>query len=175
MSDQDTKTLLVLTEAMGQFRAEMEAIDKDAVRIAVSTNRIIRLVLTLLGGLSLYLVYLIFSMAGYLAVMLGHLDNMYAQFGFMSDDMQVITRSVENIGGNITGMPVLAKNMNVMSMDMLDMASSVGAINNEMLRMESSTGVIDVNIGEMALRFYNLNRAVNHIGYNVNQMGKPLP
>jgi methyl-accepting chemotaxis protein len=128
-----------------------------------------------LGGLSLYLGYLIFSMASYLTVMLGHLDNMYAQFGFMSDDMQLITRSVENIGGNITGMPVIAKNMNVMSMDMVDMASSVGTINDEMFRMEGSTGVIDVSTGEMALRFDNLNRAVNRIGYNVNQMGKPFP
>jgi hypothetical protein len=175
MSDQDTKTLLLLKETMGQFRAEMETIDKNATKIAAGTNRTIRMVLTLLGGASIYLVYLIYSMAGYLAVMLGHLDDMYAQFGLMSDDMQVITRSVENMGSNITGMPVMAKNMEVMSMDMLDMASSVEAMNNEMLRMESSTGVIGINTGEMALRFDNLNRAVNHIGYNVNQMGKPFP
>jgi hypothetical protein len=175
MSDQDTKTLLLLKETMGQFRAEMEAIDKNATKIAAGTNRTIRMVLALLGGASIYLVYLIYSMAGYLAVMLGHLDDMYAQFGLMSDDVQVITRSVENIGSNITGMPVLAKNMEVMSTDMLDMASSVETINNEMLRMESSTGVIGINTGEMALRFDSLNRAVNHIGYNVNQMGKPFP
>jgi hypothetical protein len=72
-------------------------------------------------------------------------------------------------------MPVIAGNMNVMSMDMLEMVNSVGVINNEMLRMESSTGVIGVKTGEMAIRFNNLNRAVNHIGYNVNQMGKPFP
>ena len=64
-------------------------------------------------------------MASHLAIMLGHLDNMYAQFGFMSDDMQVITKSVGNIGSNITGMPVIAENMNVMSKDMLEMAADV--------------------------------------------------
>jgi hypothetical protein len=175
VSDQDTKTLVLLMDEMAKFRADMENIDTAAVKIAASTSRIIRVVLALLGALSLYLVYLVFSMASHLAVMLGHLANMYAQFGFMSDDMHVITQSVESIGGNITGMPVIAGNMNVMSMDMLEMVNSVGVINNEMLRMESSTGVIGVNTGEMAIRFNNLNRAVNHIGYNVNQMGKPFP
>lgn len=175
MSDQDNNTLLLLTEEMGKFRADMEHIDKAADKIAARTSRTIRFILALLVGLSLYLGYLVFSMASHLAIMLGHLDNMYAQFGFMSDDMQVITKSVGNIGSNITGMPVIAENMNVMSKDMLEMVNSVGTINHELFRMERSTGVIDVNTGEMALRFDNLNRAVNHISYNVNQMGKPFP
>jgi len=160
---------------MGKFRADMENVDKAAVKIAASTNRIIRVVLALMAGLSLYLVYLVFSMASYLAVMLGHMDSMYVQFRFMSDDMHAITQSVKNIGSNITGMPVIAKNMNIMSLDMLELVNSVEVIDHEMFRMESSTGAIGVNTGEMALRFYNLNRAVNHIGYNVNQMGKPFP
>jgi methyl-accepting chemotaxis protein len=175
MSDQDTKTLALLAEEMGQFRAEMETIDKTAVKIAASTSRTIRVVLTLLSVLSLYLIYLVFSMASYLAVMLGHLDNMYAQFGLMSDDMQVITQSVENIGGNITGMPVIAENMTGIRTDMLDMVNSVESISHEITGMENSTGVIGLNTSEIALRFDNLNRTVNHIGYNVNQMGKPIP
>ena len=110
-----------------------------------------------------------------MAIMLTHLGSMYEQFGFMSDDMLMITRSVENIGSNITGMPSIAKNMNDMSTDMLEMVNSVESINYEMFRMENSTGSISANTGEMAFRFLNLNRAVNRIGYNVNQIGKPFP
>jgi hypothetical protein len=62
-----------------------------------------------------------------------------------------------------------------MSTDLLEIADTTEAINEEMARMESSTGAIGVNTGEMAFRFNNLSRAVNHIGYNVNQMGKPFP
>ncbi len=175
MTDQDTQTLLALSEEMGQFRAEMETIDRVAVKIATRTTRIIRVVLVLLSVASLLLIYLVFSMASYLAVMLGHLDDMYAQFGIMSDDMQEITRSVENIGGNITGMPVIAHSMGNMSMDMTQIVGAVAAINQDMLSMESSTGVIGMDTAEMAHRFDNLNRAVSHIGYNVNQMGKPFP
>ena len=94
MSNQDTKTLVLLMDEMAKFRADMEDIDKAAVKIGANTSRMIRVVLAILGALSLYLAYLVFSMASYLAVMLTHLDHMYSQFGAMSDDMQMITQSV---------------------------------------------------------------------------------
>jgi methyl-accepting chemotaxis protein len=175
MSNQDTKTIVLLMDEMAKFRADMEDIDKAAVKIGANTSRMIRVVLAILGALSLYLAYLVFSMASYLAVMLTHLDHMYSQFGAMSDDMQMITQSVKNMGGNITHMPFIAKNMSLMSTDLLEIADTTEAINDEMARMESSTGAIGANTGEMAFRFNNLSRAVNHIGYNVNQMGKPFP
>ena len=164
-----------MTEEMGQFRAEMEAIDKTATRIASKTSRIIRIVMVTLLVASLFLSFLVYAMTNYLAVMLGHLDDMYVEFGIMSENMQVITHSVDNIGGNISGMPVIAQNMNSMSTDLYDMVGSVQNIQLEMSGMENNTGKLGVNTGEMAYRFDNLNRVVNHIGYNVNQMGKPIP
>lgn len=175
MSDLDKKTLMILSEEMGQFCAEMETIDKVATRIASKTNRIIRIVMLTLAVASIFLSYLVYSMTSYLAVMLGNLDDMYAEFGIMSDNMQVITRSVDNIGGNVSGMPVIAENMSFMSADLKGMVGSVTDIKLEMSGMENNTGKLGTNTGEMAYRFDNLNRAVNHIGYNVNQMGKPIP
>ncbi len=162
-------------DEMAKFRADMEDIDTAAIKIGANTSRIIKVVLAILGALSLYLAYLVFSMASYLAVMLGHLDEMYSQFGLMSDDMQLITQSVKNMGSNITGMPRIANNMSVMRTDLLELVDTAELINHEMARMESSTGAIGVNTGEMAFRFNNLSHAVTHIGYNVNQMGKPFP
>lgn len=175
MSELDTKTLMILTEEMGQFCAEMETIDKIATRIASRTTRIIKIVVVALTVASIFLSFLAYSMTGYLAVMLGHLDDMYAEFGIMSDNMQVITRSVDNIGGNISGMPVIAENMSSMSTDLKGMLGSVTDIKLEMNGMENNTGMLGVNTREMAYRFDKLNRVVGHIGYNVNQMGKPIP
>lgn len=175
MSNQDANTLVLLTDEMAKFRADMEDIDPAAIKIGANTSRIIRLVLAILGALLLYLAYLVFSMASYLAVMLGHLDQMYSQFGFMSDDMQLITQSVKNMGGNITGTPHIAKNMSGMRTDMLELVDTAELINRDMAHMQSSTGTMGVNTGEIAFRFNNLSRAVTHIGYNVNQMGKPFP
>ena len=175
MSELDTKTLTILTEEMGQFCAEMETIDKVATRIASKTTRIIRMVMITLAIASIFLSFLAYSMTNYLAVMLGHLDDMYAEFGIMSDNMQVITRSVDSIGGNVSGMPVIAENMSSMSADLKGMTGSVMDIKLEMNGMENNTGMLNVNTGEMVYRFDNLNRAVHHIGYNVNQMGKPIP
>ena len=175
MSTPNSKTLLLLTEEMGQFRAEMETIDKVASRIASKTTRIIKVVMMMLAVASLVLIFLVYSMSNYLGVMLNHLDNMYAEFGIMSENMQMITGSVDNIGSNITGMPVIADNMQGMSTDLKGVVGSVQAIKHEMSGMENNTGKMGVNTKEMAHRFDNLNRAVNHIGYNVNQMGKPIP
>lgn len=175
MSELDTKTLMILTEEMEQFRVEMETIDKVASRIAAKTSRIIRIVMITLALALVFLSFLVYAMTGYLSVMLGNLDDMYSEFGIMSENMQMITHSVDNIGANVSGMPVIANNMSSMSTDLTGMVGSVSNINLEMNGMENNTGMIGVNTGEMASRFVNLNRAVNHIGYNVNQMGKPIP
>ena len=175
MSELDTKTLMIQTEEMGQFRAEMETIDKVASRIAAKTSRIIKIVMTTLTVASFFLAFLVYSMTSYLSVMLTNLDDMYSEFGIMSENMQMITRSVDSIGVNVSGMPVIASNMNSMSTDLTGMVGSVSTIKLEMNGMENNTGMMGANTGEMASRFVNLNRAVNHIGYNVNQMGKPIP
>ena len=175
MSELNTKTLIILTEGMEQFRAEMETIDKVASRIAEKTSRIIRIVMNTLTVASVFLAFLVYSMTGYLTVMLGNLDDMYSEFGIMSENMQMITRSVESIGVNVSGMPLIANNMSSMSTDLTGMVGSVSNIQLEMNGMEHNTGMMGANTGEMASRFVNLNRAVNHIGYNVNQMGKPIP
>jgi hypothetical protein len=117
MGSQDANTLELLMDEMAKFRADMENIDAAAVKIGANTSRIIKVVLAVLAALSLYLAYLVFSMASYLAVMLGHLDSMYSQFGFMSDDMRLIAQSVRNMGENITVMPDIEKNMRVMRAD----------------------------------------------------------
>lgn len=175
MSEIDSKTLLLLTEEMKYFRDEMEAVDKVARRISGKTTRIIKWVMLMLCIASLFLVFLVYSMSNYLAVMLGHMDNMYIEFGSMSENMQVITRSVDNIGGNISGMPVIAKNMHSMSSDLNAMVGSMDTIKLEMSAMEGKTAAMSGGTGEMALRLDNLYRAMHHIGYNVNQMGKPIP
>ena len=82
---------------------------------------------------------------------------------------------MDNIGGNISGMPVIAENMSSMSTNLKGMLGSVTDIKLEMNGMENNTGMLGVNTREMAYRFDKLNRAVGHIGYNVNQMGKPIP
>ena len=175
MSELNANTLRILTGEMGRFRDEMEALDKVATRISSRTTRMIKFVMMTLFVASLFLCYLVYAMTDYLTVMLGHLDDMYAEFGTMSENMQMITGSVNNIGGNITGMPVIAENMVTMSGDLNGMVGSVQNIKIEMSGMENNTAMLGLNTGEMASRFVNLDRAVNHIGYNVNQMGKPIP
>ena len=160
---------------MERFRAEMESVDETANRIASKTTYIIKLVMVILSLASLVLIYLVYSMSTHLAIILTHLDNMYSEFGIMSANMQEITHSVENIGGNISGMPLIAKNMNNMSADMGGMVGSVKDIKTEMLGMNHNTGSMSADTGEMANRFDSLNRSVHHIGYNINQMGKPIP
>ena len=175
MSDLDTKTLMILTDEMSQFRAEMETIDKAAIRIASKTKRIISVVMGTLTVASVFLSFLVYAMTNYLSVMLGHLDDMYAEFGIMSDNMQVITQSVGNIGVNISGIPVIGDNMTSMSTDLGGMVDSVRDIKLEMVGMENNTAMLTVKTNEMAYRFNNLSRVTNHIGYNVNQLGRPMP
>lgn len=175
MSDLDTKTLMVLTEELGQFRTEMETLEGTAARIASKTKKIISLVMGTLSIASIFLSFLVYAMTDYLSVMLGHLDDMYAEFGIMSDNMQVITRTVDNIGDNISGIPVISENMTSMSSDLNGMVDSVKNIKTEMNGMENNTGILAVKTGEMSYRLNNLNRLTTHIGYNVNQIGRPLP
>jgi len=96
--DINDELIAIAAEGMEVFRVEMETIDRLSHKIGRKTSRIIRVVLGLLGVVSLYLVVLTFNMGQDLSAMIGSLDAMYIEFGSMSSEMNQITTHVANMG-----------------------------------------------------------------------------
>lgn len=163
-----------IADAMIGFRDEMQHYDVIGTKIAARTNLILRIVFTTLLFSSIYLVYMIFQMSSSMSVMTGHLESMYGRFGSMSQDMREITRMVDSMGNNISGIPVIAGSMTEMNEHVGAMSTSVQGMNTSMVAIDKDMAWIDMNMREMAGRMSNVNRAVNSMGYDVNEMAQPM-
>lgn len=173
MSSQNDELVAIAAEGMEVFRAEMEAVDRLSNKISRKTKRIIRLLLGVLGLISIYLVFLTFNMSRDLSAMIDSLDEMYVEFGSMSAEMRQITAHVGNMGRNVHGMPVIAENMQNLNADVGDMLVSVENINRDMGAMDANVDHISKGSSEMAYRFNNVQRAVNMMQYDVRNMLRP--
>lgn len=174
MSSKDNDVVAIVTDGMEVFRAEMETIDRLSHKIGAKTTRIIRIVLTLLAVVSIYLVGLTINMGQDLAKMITSLDDMYVEFGAMSEDMRKITTHVENMGGNINGMPAIGDNMQLLSSDVGGMLTSMQTINRDMSIMHTNITHVGQGTSEMAYRFYNVQKVVGTMGNDIEQMLRPM-
>ena len=96
-------TFELVASTMKDFREAMESFDAVGVRIAVRTRFIMRLVFTTLTLSSIYLVYMIMEMTDNMNAMTAHMEDMYINFGTMSQDMDQISHMVDSMGKNISG------------------------------------------------------------------------
>jgi len=170
----NAELVAIATEGMEVFRAEMEAIDRISNKISRKTARIIRIILVLLGIISIYLVFLTFSMSRDLSAMIDSLDEMYVEFGSMSGEMRQITTHVRSMGQNIHGMPTIATNMQNLNTDVGQMLTSIESVNTDLKTMDTNVGHIGGGTSEMAHRFQNVQRAMNVMQYDVNNMLRPM-
>lgn len=163
-----------IAEKMSEFREEMEYYDGIGVKIAAKTRFIMRVVFTVLTISSFYLVFMIYQMSNNMSAMTSHLEDMYTNFGSMSQDMHVITKAVDSMDRSITGMPVIAQSMTQMDGDVRAMRSSVYEINQSISAIDNDMVKINSNMYEMTGRLYNMNRTVNLMTYDVNEMAAPM-
>lgn len=115
---------------------------------------------------------MIFQMSNSMNAMTTHLENMYASFGTMSQDMHEITRTVDAMDKNIYGLPVIADSMGQMDGNVGSMTGSVNSINLSITGMDRN--MVNSNMHQMTGRLYNMNRSVNSMGYDVNEMAAPM-
>lgn len=163
-----------IASAMIEFRSEMEHYDGLGTKIANRTRFIIRAVFTTLIVSSIYLVFMIFQMANNMSVMTGHLESMYGRFGSMSQDMHEIAGLVDSMGKSISGIPVIAQSMTQMDEDVGVMSGSVYEINTIITAIDNDMVRINSNMQEMVGRLSNMNRAVNWMSHDVNEMAAPV-
>ncbi|MBF0157903.1 MAG: hypothetical protein HQL58_00090 [Magnetococcales bacterium] len=166
-------TIRTVTEILSLFRTEMEEVDAVGIRIRNRTTRLIRVVLTVLAISSSVILFLVADLTGSMTQMIDSMNTMYHHFGYMSNDMSLITVSVKNMGQNIEGIPVIAESMQQMSRDVGGMESSVVGMSQRMQSMERGIAAIDRGVWEMSGRFNSVTRAVSRMNYNVNQMARP--
>lgn len=166
-------TIAAVSEVITQFRAEMETIDKVASKIANKTTRILRMVLGLLVVATLFLGVMIVDMASDMNRMTQHLQNMYVQFGTMSEDMQYMTQLVGQMEGNVRGIREIAGHMQLLNEDMNSMVNSVVDMNDNMVTMNGNIGLISHGTREMSHHFGRLTHTVDYMRHNVGVMSSP--
>ena len=163
-----------IASTMLEFRKEMEHYDVLGIKIASKTRFIMRAVLATLILSSIYLVFMIYQMASNMSIMTGHLEDMYSNFGTMSQDMGEITLMVDSMGKSISGIPEIAQSMTEMDKYVGIMIGSVYEMNTSITAIDNDMVWINLNMQEMTGRLSNMNRSVNLMGYDVNEMAAPM-
>lgn len=171
---QDNPLLAIISEDMEVFRAEMETVDRISKKIGSKTSKIIRVVIGLLTCVSVYLLVLTFNMASDLGSMIGRLDDMYVEFGTISDEMNLVTGHVVNMGKNIRGMPTIVLSMRDLNGDVGAMQGAMTTVTNAMDPMSTNMGQIGTETTDMAHRFHNVQRSVNMMRQDVYHMMRPM-
>ncbi|MBF0585216.1 MAG: hypothetical protein HQL80_13430 [Magnetococcales bacterium] len=166
-------TIDTVIETFGKFEAEMSLIDTMATKISKRTNRLIRVVLTILAGSGAMILLMVVNLTDNMSMMIESMNTMYNHFGLMSKNMHAITGSVINMGQNIEGIPAIAGSMQQMNGDVKGMNSSVVSMIHPIQSMEQNIGRINGGVWEMSGRFHSVTGAVNHMNYDVNQMSRP--
>ncbi len=173
-SDKRPDAIELIASTMIEFRDEMECFDAIGTRIAAKTRFIMRIVFTTLTISSIYLVFMIFQMASNMTAMTTHLEDMYSNFGTMSEDMSEIARTVDSMGNNISGIPVIAESMIQIDGEVSTMRGSVYEINQSIAAIDNDMVSINSNMQEMTGRLSNMSYSVNSMSYDVNEMSLPM-
>lgn len=164
---------LIISEAFGSFREEMEQINRVASQIANKTQLFIRVTLGILIVAFAYVFFQVTQVTTNMLDMIGSMDTMLNRFGGMSEDMGHLTDAVQSMGDNIQGMPVIAQDMQRMNQDVAGMQHSVAAMLGDVASMDKNVDFIRFSTYQMANRFVSVNGAVSHMNYNVRQMSRP--
>jgi len=164
----------LIASTLTEFRKEMEYVDEIGGKIAARTNSIVKIVFVILLVSALYLGFMIFQMANNMGNMIIHLENMYSNFGEMSQNMNDITKSVNKMGDSISGTPLIAGAMIQIDQDVKAMSGSIYGINQSITAIDNDMVKINVNMQEMAGRLSNMSYSVNSMTYDVNEMAAPM-
>lgn len=171
--NKETDVFDIIVDKMTEFRSEMEYYDEIGLRIANKTRFIMRVVFFTLIISLIFLVYMIYQMSNNMTVMTSHLEDMYSNFGIMSQEMHAITHTVDSMGRNVTGMPVIAQSMASMRKDVRAMNHSLNLMNQSVHGMDSDVFKINSSMQKMNWSLYNMNQSVYRMGYDVNEMSQP--
>ncbi len=173
-SEESADALDMFASSMIEFRKEMEYFDGIGTSIAAKTRFIMRLVFITLTISSIYLVFMIFQMANNMGTMTTHLEDMYKNFGIMSQDMNAIAGTVDNMGRSISGMPVIAGSTLRIDVDVNNIKDSIYGINKSITAIDNDMVRINLNMQEMNGRLHNMSRSVNLMTYDVKEMSLPM-
>jgi len=174
MSEPKNDFVAIASESMEIFRVEMETIDRISRKISAKTSRMIRVVLAFLAVISVYLIFLTYSMSQDLSSMISSLDEMYVEFGSMSTEMRQITSHVKSMGHNVHGLPSIGQNMQYLNGDVGDMQLSLEGVSRDMEAVDANVGYIGNGTSEMSYRFANVQRTVKVMEHDIHNMLRPM-
>jgi len=174
MQQQDD-ALVRLNERLVAMELELEQTRERSLAVRGRTNRMIHIVLALIGAMALLNLYFVSNMAGDVKVVANSMVEMYTNFGQMSERMNRIRRHVQSMGENIRMMPVMTDQLQGMRGYMAQMRSDVEGMSDKMEQMQVRVDTMNSDINEMAVRFRNMNQSVYGLGVDVREMSNVVP
>lgn len=172
----DNQTPLhTIVNHLQQMEQDLLDLHKRADRIQQGTNRVITIVLTVIGAFALINLYFVNDLAQEIKVTIQSMVEMYTHFGEMSQRMTHIREHVGSMSDNIKTMPIMVEQMHGMSQNMTSMQDDVAGMRGKMGDMNVRVGSMNTDITEMAQRFHHMNESMGIMTRDVREMSDVVP
>jgi len=159
----------IVENALRNFNEGMAHREQLSIRIGRRTTQIIRFGMLSMMMLGLALFYLIFILTKDFSAITGHMDDMTGFMSSMDQNFVVVAKTLTRVEQTMT---VLNDSVMVMpalgrSVDLHSVVNHLQQMNGNVLSMASSMHILNN-------QFTDLNRTVDYMSGNVNQMAKPM-
>lgn len=173
MSDLDTLHQAIDSLALAEQNAKQT--HYEVLRNERKSHTILHWMFLVIGGFALLNLYYVNDLSQEVKTIIRHMNQMYMQFGEMSERMKGMSRHVVNMDSNIALVPVMGEQMDMMEQRMGTMQKSVGEMHQSVGNMQGRVASMNRDVGSMSQSFYTVNRRVGQIQRNVGQMADVLP
>lgn len=164
------EAILVAQKAALVERISMTAVPRSRMGLWLSRGLFLGI-----GLLALANIFFINRLVHEFSVIIGSMNDMYVHFGRVSDRMSHMRDYVVRMEQDIRLMPVIGQQMDEMSANVQAMSQNVTGMGQTIVDMDQKIAALNVNVRDMTARFRNVNASVGNIGWDVNQMSKPIP
>jgi hypothetical protein len=174
MTEDSRDPSVLIADGMARFRREMEENDRVALAISLRTKRMLQAVLAFLAVMALAVVVQIWSMRADLMALVGIMDGMFTDFQGMAADMEAMTGTVAAIQSRVADLPSVATDLTEIHAAVGQMDGATGTMNLNVTALSSELSRLRATTAEMTGHFQEVQRVVGGMGYDVEQMLRPL-
>jgi len=179
--DSSNEMMTLVRDSMHDFHESMRLREELSIRIAKRTTLIIRFSMLGMLVLGIAMFTLIFTLTSNMnditkrmIQMSSDMQNMNTQFVLVVENMENMNASINDMRNAIQTMPKMAESVNKMGDGFPILISDLSRITEHTYAIQGNMGNMTKDMANMSRQFTQLNHSVGNMGYNVNQLARPM-
>jgi uncharacterized protein YoxC len=164
-----------LTDTLVQLEADIETRREDVQGRARGVGLMIRGLAAAMAILALSNLYFVNALTEEVKLMTMAMQEMTGHFANVSERMDSITLTLQDMDESVALMPVMREQMRTIAGHVAGMGEDVTGMRRSTDTMDARMDALNTGVFDMSRRFRALNASVAGMGADVDQMARPIP